>query len=269
LEIAIGLAALGLTACAASDGAEPLRETSWGSAVVVGQGTARSYVETVAGVTVEVGIALSEAALEGLPTHHDAGGVAMPDGHRMFEYVIDLPAGSPTPFRHVLLNWNPGGHEPPGIYDTPHFDFHFYTISNEERKTIDPGQPHWVERARRLPPAARIPTGYLAGSTLMQAEPEVASVPGMGMHWIDPRSPELNGQPFTTTFIFGSWDGKVTFAEPMITKAFLESRQDFTADLPAPAEPAPGMYYPTSYRVRFDAATAEYKVSLGSPLAGS
>jgi hypothetical protein len=26
----------------------------------------------------------------------------------------------------VGLNWNPHGHIPPGVYDLPHFDFHFY-----------------------------------------------------------------------------------------------------------------------------------------------
>jgi hypothetical protein len=29
----------------------------------------------------------------------------------------------------------------------------------------------------------------------------------MGVHWIDPKSPEFNGGKFTQTFIFGSYDG--------------------------------------------------------------
>ena len=39
--------------------------------------------------------------------------------------------------------------------------------------------------------------------------------------------PELQpppaGKTFTETFIYGSWDGKFIFLEPMITKAYLES----------------------------------------------
>ena len=229
LGASISLAAIALGACGTSQGAEPERETSYGAAGAVGEGTARAYVETTAGAPVEVGIVLSEAALRGLPDGHAHGGVPMPDGHQI----------------------------------------HFYTIPNEERRTIDPGHPLWAERARRLPSPERMPRGYLDGSVLMGVEPELASVPGMGMHWLDPASPELNGQPFTTTFIYGSWDGKPTFAEPMITRAFLETRSDFTAELPAPASPAPGMYYPTSYSVRWDAARAEYRISLGSPVAGS
>ena len=30
------------------------------------------------------------------------------------------------PLKWALLNWNPHGHIPPGIYDRPHFDVHFY-----------------------------------------------------------------------------------------------------------------------------------------------
>ena len=47
---------------------------------------------------------------------HGAGGVHA-HGHTTFETVLQLPARHGTAFRHVLMNWNPGGHEPPGIYD--------------------------------------------------------------------------------------------------------------------------------------------------------
>jgi hypothetical protein len=83
----------------------------------------------------------------------------------------------------------------------------------------------------------------------------------MGVHWVDPTSPELNGKPFTATFIYGSWDGKVIFAEPMITKAYLETKPQFSAELPAPARDEGG-YYPKRYAVRWDAATKEYRITL-------
>jgi hypothetical protein len=34
------------------------------------------------------------------------------------------------PFKWFLLNWNPMGHGPIGIYDRPHFDFHFYIMDS-------------------------------------------------------------------------------------------------------------------------------------------
>ena len=52
-----------------------------------------------------------------------------------------------------------------------------------------------------------------------------AAVPDMGNHLIDAKSPELvtKGTVFTHTFIFGAYDGHVSFYEPMITRAYLES----------------------------------------------
>ncbi len=48
------------------------------------------------------------------------------------------PKAGVTPFQHALLDWNPNGHEPAGVYTLPHFDFHFYMTSDAERKTIPP-----------------------------------------------------------------------------------------------------------------------------------
>ncbi|MGI8637700.1 MAG: hypothetical protein ACR2KZ_20055, partial [Segetibacter sp.] len=60
------------------------------------------------------------------------------------------------------------------------------------------------------PTASYLPQNYFPG----------APVPQMGKHFVDIASPELNGQPFTQTFIYGSYDSKVTFYEPMITLDF-------------------------------------------------
>ncbi len=38
------------------------------------------------------------------------------------------PEAAGTGFRVLQFDWNPHGHEPLGIYDLPHFDFHFYYI---------------------------------------------------------------------------------------------------------------------------------------------
>ena len=40
--------------------------------------------------------------------------------------------------------------------------------------------------------------------------------------------PEPNGSPFTETFSYATWTGKVIFAEPMITRACLESKPSFS-----------------------------------------
>jgi hypothetical protein len=89
-----------------------------------------------------------------------------------------------------------------------------------------------------------------------------SAVPRMGAHLANPLAAELHGQPFTKTFIYGSYDGRITFYEPMISKAFLESRASVTEFIKLPARyPKPG-YYPTKYSVKYDKAGKEYTVSL-------
>jgi hypothetical protein len=227
----------------------------YGEAVTVGHGTARVYVQLAGGAPVEVGVALSEAALSGLPDNSSPGGHAMPDGMKTFPFALTMPENNPTPYLHVGLDWNPGGHEPPGIYNTPHFDFHFYTVTEAERHEIMPTNPEFAAKAAHYPPADRVPAGYVA--------PAPTAIPMMGVHWVDPTSPELNGKPFDKTFIYGSWDGKLIFAEPMITKAFLESRPDFTAPVAVPQQYGTPGYYTTSYSIRWDDAAREYRVALG------
>ncbi len=74
-------------------------------------------------------------------------------------------------------------------------------------------------------------------------------VPQMGKHFIDVTSPEVNGQPFTQTFIYGTYDGKVTFYEPMITLAFLKSNSSFERPIPQPSKFRKAGYYPTKMRI--------------------
>ena len=55
------------------------------------------------------------------------------------EVVLDFHPSvrNKIPFLHFVANWNPEGHPPQEVYTVPHFDLHFYTISNEERLSIE------------------------------------------------------------------------------------------------------------------------------------
>jgi hypothetical protein len=226
--------------------------TAYGTPVPVGNGTVRAYITYAKGEAVEVGVAMSEDAMQGLPKA--SGG--HPEGHLdMHEFVLDLPEGNPTPFKHVGFNWNPGGHEPPGIYDQPHFDFHFYMIPVADRLAIIPTDTAvFNARARNYPAPEFVPAGYVA--------PVPLGIPQMGVHWIDPTSPEFNGAQFTRTFIYGSWNGKLIFAEPMITKATIESKQTITTPIGvAKSHSQPGRY-PSSYTIRWNEAAKQYEVAL-------
>ncbi len=84
----------------------------------------------------------------------------------------------------------------------------------------------------------------------------------MGAHWIDPNSNELKGQPFTRTFLYGNYDGKLIFFEPMIARAFFETKMSVTEYIKLPQKYARQGYYPTKYSVRYDADKREYTVAL-------
>lgn len=248
----------------------------YGASVKVGNGEARAYVLTDQGsaVPLEIGIALSEQALEGLPAagegHH--GGHAMPHA-----FLMDLPGKHGTPFRFIEMNWNPGGHEPPGVYDTPHFDFHFWTASKALRESIVPEDPQYAAKADKVPAKEYVPA-FNAALGPPGAPPSQIAVPMMGVHWVDVRSPELQGilgkpdayKPFTTTFIHGSWDGKLRFWEPMITRAHILSKRTATdpsmrdelIPIPLPAKYEVPGYYPAAYRIAWDAEAREYRIAL-------
>ncbi|HKO16777.1 MAG TPA: DUF5602 domain-containing protein [Gemmatimonadaceae bacterium] len=234
---------------------QPGAHRQYGVPRKVGDGMARAYVvrDEKSDAPLELGIALDARALGGLPTSG------------MHEYLLPLPAQAPAPYQLVELDWNPQGHDPAPAYGVPHFDFHFYTISLAERNAIDPSDPQFAAKASNLPVGDYVPPFYV-----VPGPPAALAVPHMGLHWSDVRSPELQGllghperyQPFTKTFIYGSWNGRFIFYEPMITRAYLRSQPNVVTPIPVPQKyPLPG-FYPDSYRVAYDAQAKEYRVAL-------
>ena len=237
---------------------EPGMHRQYGAPEKLGNGKVRTYVVLNAKegqAPVEFGVALDADALEGLPT-----------GAGENVQILRLPSKSPAPYQFVELDWNPMGHPPVGVYSVPHFDFHFYSISLDEWNSIVPSNPNYATRANNLP------TGqYVAPFYVVPGPPAVVAVPKMGVHWLDTRSPELQNlfgnptgyRPFTKTFIYGSWNGRYIFYEPMITLAYLRSQpNDVVTPVSTPARYPLAGYFPTAYRVTFDAQAKEYRVAL-------
>ena len=224
-------------------------QTLLGDVIPFGEGTARSWVQVDAdGKPTTVGITLTEAALEGLAAE------ATPGLIWTVEYLLGMPPDVPMlPFNHIGVNWNPRGHMPSGIYNVPHFDFHFYTISPEQRRQIT-ARGDDLEKCRKAPTASHLPEGYIFA-------PE-SEEPGMGGHWVDPGAHEFHGEAFTSTFIYGTHDSEIIFYEPMITVAYLKSKPDATIPLKVPQTYEQAGYYPTSYSIRYDAKRKEYTVAL-------
>lgn len=252
----------------------------YGPSLRVGNGFVRTYVlfdEKDATVPREVGVAMDEWVMEGLPApnKHAMTGHSEHEHVDNHVYLLTLPEKSGLPFQFVELDWNPGGHEPPGIYDKPHFDFHFYTVPQEDRAAVVPTDPDFQKKADMLPPEAERPPQYIVGAPPGTPAP---GVPLMGVHWVDVRSPELQQmlgkpeafQPFTKTFIYGSWEGKFTFLEPMITREYIMSKRaakdaaDRNEVVPISTAKSyrPAGYYPSAYRIAWDEESKEYRIAL-------
>ena len=211
----------------------------YGPTVPIGSGTARAWVkENEDGNPVAVGIDVSEKALEKLPDQPAS-------------WVLFFPRTKGENFyTHMLVDWNPQGHEPAHVYDLPHFDFHFYWISNEDRLAIGPLDSSQFDTS---PDAAFIPYNYMLTPGI---------VPQMGAHWVDLEAPEFTGGIFTRTFIFGSYHGNFIFVEPMITRAYLLTHPDETLDVRQPSAFQRSGWYPENYVVKYSSIPGRYTISL-------
>lgn len=233
LVLALGFAAL----TAGEPSSAPGAGIRYAEAVAIGNGTARTYViYDAAGAPTSIGLELTESALSGLPSRHTS-------------MDIPLPADAALkPYTHMRLDWQPVGHVPEHIYMVPHFDVHFFFMDAAAVAAI-PGGPDPI-----VPDARFVPPDYIAPGNMAE--------PAMGVHWADRTSGEFNGKPFEKTFIYGFTRGELIFLEPMITKAYLETRPYFTMPVKQPSEVQRSGLYPKWHRIRYDAQSRAFRISL-------
>lgn len=212
-------------------------------------------------------------------SHHETGSAA----HVHFPTETAEGDALDHQFTFQGFHYNPQGHPPPGIYDAPHFDFHFYMLGDEAIEAISGGpleetpMPFVGLTDYEIPDAQR-----LSGYTF---EKHRLIVEGMGEHLLDATAPEFNGGTFTHTYVYGIHDpsidptnvdrtevvalgdeevempvhtgdgqGQVHFVEPMITTDFI--RNDLTGarevGVATPARFPTAGAYPTTYGMRPD-----------------
>jgi hypothetical protein len=244
----------------------------------VGHGSARTYVALDAnGKPLALGVSLDKDALEGLPTEpnstsrcFDKNGNGKMDMHECigdYEFVFTLPDGEAAkalaPFKWVTLNWNPHGHFPPAppSWAAPHFDFHFYIADRNVVKGMRPGSCGELIDCEGFKKATkRVPAKYLHSDHINVD----AAVPEMGNHLVNSKAPELapKGPKFTHTFIFGAYDGRIIFYEPMITRAYLAENPTMCAPIKQPQAWEVAGAYPTKYCIRYLDRAKRYTVSL-------
>ena len=207
------------------------RDVVQSAARTFGTGRLRTWAEMDGPTPVAIGISFTEESL-------DASGFS--------NIVAPLPAAG-TLWDHLGLDWNPNGHPPPGVYDVPHFDVHFYMISQTARSSI-PGGADPVEPEERYRPP-----GYA---------PDAVSVPAMGVHWSDQSAPEFTGGMFTYTVVYGFSAGAMVFLEPMITRAFLGTRTSVSQPIAQSPEVQRTGHYPSELSVTYNAANRQYDIFL-------
>jgi hypothetical protein len=228
-----------ITSCDKNDdqsATEP--KITYGGFVNVGNGKARSFISKNAdGSVKEVGFNFTEDALSGLPEQNTA-------------FVLPMPADNKTQITHISFDYAFHGHGPEHIYDVPHFDVHYYMISEQEKNSITLTDP----KIDILPPASSIPKNYIPG-------PNEAK---MGKHWVDSTSHEFHGKDFTTTFVYGSYNGKFTFLEPMISVNYLKTKPNVMLGVTSLASVQQTGLYPQQYAILWEKERREYTVSLNN-----
>jgi hypothetical protein len=242
----------------------------------LGQGTASAYAELSGpGEPAAIGVVFSAGALDGLPTdgsdyHHcfdrnqDGALDRATECLHSHEYVLPLPDAlarrADVPFKWVLLNWNPAGHVPPGVYDVPHFDVHFFMepIAKVFALQSGPCGPELIRCDQFAIAKQPVPSNYV--------HPDFrdvdAVVPAMGNHLVDLTGPEFQKQPFTRSWIYGAYAGRITFWEEMVAHRTLLDKPQSCFPIKQPKAVATGGFYPTVSCLRHHAPTGETTVSL-------
>ena len=243
-------------------------DTIIGEQKAIGKGTVRTWlkVDMKTREPRSIGVTLTERGVTGLPAETDeaqegSAKLKLMDGgpDHTFEYELKFPPeAAETAFNHMGFNWNPQGHGPKGIFTKPHFDVHFYMATQAYRHAIvvdlQDADPVHIKTSNLEPPSQFLPPDYkLAPNT---AEPR------MGSHYADVTSSQLKPGNFSNIFLIGAHGGNILFWEPMITKAYLESKPNFTAKLKLPESYPVSGYYPTAYSVVYDRRRQEFNVSL-------
>ena len=254
----------------------PMPAQMLGTPANLNTGTVTSYADVdSSGAPKAIGVMFAASVLGNLPTassdfHHcfasnrngkiDPAKDCIPSHERVLPLPSELARRADVPFKWVLLDWNPFGHIPPGVYDTPHFDVHFMIEPIEIIFAIQSGPcgPEHVRcdqfaQARKPLPGNYVPASHIDVS---------AVVPAMGNHLVDVTGPEFKGEKFKHAWIFGAYDGRVTFYEAMVDRAYLLTKPSACFPVPLPEAVAVSGYYPTQYCVRHGAAKDTYTIAL-------
>jgi hypothetical protein len=236
---AILIAAVSLTACSKKSSKQTM---FYGDAITLGPGSMKSWIQTDEnGKPVSLGFTISEAAI-----------AALPSTDTMYMLMMPMMSGNmsmtmPSPFDHLEINWAPNGDAGSAVFNHAHLDCHFFTINSSTQMGIMMGMD-----------TAMIGANYLPQNCKADSVAEA----NMGVHVYDTLSAEYHGSPFDHTFMYGFYQGNMTFVEVMCAKYFLDAKTNYTGNISQPIAFKHAGYYPLKYTVSYNASAKEYLYSL-------
>jgi hypothetical protein len=221
-------------------------DLEFGESSEFGEGSVSSYVRLDRDGNVEsYGLKMTGPALNGLSED--------PEAERQSH--LHMPEGvAGVPVEHVDIHFLPFGH-PGGPGNTywavPHFDFHFFLKDAETSAT-------YTDPSLAFNPLA---DAYVPESYILAPD---SFVPGEGVHWVNPA--EFEG-PYTTNFIYGSYDSEMTFLEPMEDLSYLKDMRegnvgDFTGAIGSARSYQKAGLYPQEYSISYDAEEDAFYIEL-------
>ena len=206
-----------------------------------------TWVVMEGGAAVELGATFAMAIVEAVPS--DPEMVWPPE--QLATVALPAEARTALGIDHLGINWEAHGH-PPTPFLTPHFDFHFYNLSQSEIHAIDCSDD---TKPPRLPARYALPDIDVPGMGVLVG----LCVPRMGMHAIAEEELEAT-DPFQASLIVGYYGGDVIFFEPMVSLERLLEKSDFALQVPKIENLPAGVHYPSEFRAEYDAAGKQYRM---------
>jgi len=217
---------IGISKAAPNGKAETKYNTFYGPQEQVGEGHARTFATiSHSGVPQEIGVIFTDKALSGLPAEN-----------ALYSFPFHHKALEATPFENVLLGLSAHGHPlPPSGEIAAHFDVRFMMMTEEERLAI-PAPP---SSGFDAPPSGYLPANYVQNAALAQ----------VGRHW---SYSTVAGTTVNHTMVYGTWNGALTFINPIVTLTTIASGSSYSISYPQPQYFSEHNYYPTKYNIYED-----------------
>jgi len=216
-----------------------------GPQVKVGNGHARTFITiNPSGAPKEIGVIFTKEALSGLPATNS-----------LYQLEFHDKALNGTLFKHVAIGWSAAGHGlPPSGSMGPHMDCRFFLMTAAERLAIPAPSTSGYPAGGGFDVSP--PSGYLPANYAMNA-----AVAQIGRHWAE--NIFSAGMTVPHTMILGTWNGALTFINPIVTLTTLASGTSYSVAYPQQQFFAKRGYYPTKYNIYKDDKGSHYVTLTG------